>query len=157
MSIEVSIIKADYSDTNHRNWIVELTNDYARDPMGGGKDLPKDVQEHLIEGLASMPTAFTMIALKDGKPAGLANCVIGFSTFLAAKLVNIHDLAVLPTFRGLGIGQILISAVEKEAIHMGCKKLTLEVREDNAAKRLYERMGFEYGEPKMFFMNKKIG
>jgi len=66
-------------------------------------------------------------------------------------------LVVKPEFREKGIGEALMNAVEEKAKEENCKKITLEVREDNRARSLYERFGFEYGEPKMFFMEKKIG
>jgi ribosomal protein S18 acetylase RimI-like enzyme len=49
-----------------------------------------------------------------------------------------------------------MKAVEKRAMEENCYKITLEVREDNRARSLYERFGFEYGEPRMFFMEKKV-
>jgi len=36
-----------------------------------------------------------------------------------------------------------------------CCKLTLEVRVDNRARELYERFGFETGDPEMLFMTKE--
>jgi len=50
-----------------------------------------------------------------------------------------------------------MAAVEKKAKQKNCFKVTPEVREDNRARGLYERFGFEYGELKMLFMEKKIG
>ena len=67
-----------------------------------------------------------------------------------------HDLAVSPEFRGKGIGRGLLGAVEKKAKAENCCKITLEVREDNRAKRLYERQGFSNGDPRMFFMEKYL-
>jgi len=42
-------------------------------------------------------------------------CFRGFSTFAAAPLINVHDLAVVPGFRGQGIGRRLLEAVEMYA------------------------------------------
>ena len=68
---------------------------------------------------------------------------IGYSTFQAMPLLNIHDLAVLPGYRGRGVGRALLAAAERMASAAGCCKLTLEVLEDNlAARRLYEHFGF---------------
>ena len=36
------------------------------------------------------------------KPVGLATTFEGFSTFAAKPLINIHDIAVLPDYRGRG-------------------------------------------------------
>jgi ribosomal protein S18 acetylase RimI-like enzyme len=80
----------------------------------------------------------------------LATCFRGFSTFRALPLINISDLAVLPDYRGRGIGKQLLTAVEDKARTLGCCKVTLEVQENNTrARNVYERSGFEqavYGE-----------
>jgi ribosomal protein S18 acetylase RimI-like enzyme len=79
-------------------------------------------------------------------PVGLAVCFLGFSTFQARPLLNIHDLAVRPNHRGAGVGGALLGAVESEALRMGCCKVTLEVRTDNhTAQSLYRRAGFGPG------------
>jgi len=55
----------------------------------------------------------------------------------------VHDLAVLPTARGQGIGRALLAAVEERARERGCGKLTLEVLDDNhRARTLYASFGF---------------
>jgi ribosomal protein S18 acetylase RimI-like enzyme len=79
----------------------------------------------------------------DETAVGIATCFLGFSTFAARPLINVHDLAVLPEHRGRGIGRGLLEAVEHCARERGCAKVTLEVQENNSpARRLYKRMGF---------------
>jgi ribosomal protein S18 acetylase RimI-like enzyme len=73
----------------------------------------------------------------------LAVCFFGFSTFQARPLLNIHDLAVVPEYRGRGVGRALLEAAEARAAERGCCKLTLEVQDANPrARQLYERYGF---------------
>ena len=61
----------------------------------------------------------------------------------AAALVNVHDLAVLPAYRGRRIAERLLAEVEALARARGACKLTLEVLSGNAtAMRLYARAGF---------------
>ncbi|TVR33373.1 MAG: GNAT family N-acetyltransferase [Balneolaceae bacterium] len=153
----LDIVIADLSNPDHANAVVDLTDHYARDEMGLNRPLRDAVMEKLISELKTFSGYIGFIAFAGGEPAGVANCVYSFSTFYAAKVINIQDLAVKPTFRGKGIGEALMNAVEEQAKEENCKKITLEVREDNRARSLYERFGFEYGEPKMFFMEKKIG
>ena len=43
------IIRADLDDPEHQAAVLEMTRDYARDPMGNGCDLSDDVQEVLIQ------------------------------------------------------------------------------------------------------------
>lgn len=153
---KLEIIKADLDNDKHSSAILELTDSYAQDPMGLDSPLKKEVKQKLIAELKKFPCNLHFIAFMDGKPAGVANCVFSFSTFYAAKVINIHDLAVNPSYRSNGIGEALMGAVEKEAVAENCCKVTLEVREDNRARNLYERSGFSYGEPRMFFMEKKL-
>ncbi len=77
------------------------------------------------------------------RPVGAAICFVGFSTFAARPVLNIHDLAVLPELRGAGIGTSLLEAASARARELDCCKLTLEVRKDNeGALALYRRFGF---------------
>lgn len=153
--MNIEIIEANYRDREHCSDIMYLTNSYAKDEMGGAHPLPKEKLVDMIKGLRETSNAFTLIAYKDKKPVGLANCFIGFSTFEAKKLINIHDLAVVPEERDRGIGEKLLEAIQKKARRLKCCKLTLEVRDDNPARRLYERFGFENGDPGMLFMTKE--
>lgn len=154
--MDAEIIEADYSNANHAEDLVHLVNEYAWDEMGMGAPLGEEVQNHLVDRLSQMPTAFSLLAYNSKKPVGVANCFIGFSTFEARKLVNIHDLAVTPSFRGRGIGEQLLMAVQRKAKKLNCCRLTLEVRKDNPARRLYERFGFEEDDPQMWFLTKEL-
>lgn len=149
----VRIIEADLNNPKHAEYILFLTNSYALDEMGGGKPLSEFVRENLMEGLRNTPGSLIFLALDGERPIGIATCFIGFSTFNAKPLINIHDLGVIPEYRGKGIGQKLLKAVEEKAREEGCCKLTLEVLEHNPAKRLYEREGFKAS---YVFMNKNL-
>jgi GNAT superfamily N-acetyltransferase len=139
----VRIIIADLSTSAHREAVLRLVDAYSQDPMGDGKPLSDDVRNRLIPGLREHPTTLIFLAYEHEKPVGIAVCFRGFSTFAARPLINIHDLNVLPDFRGRGISQRLLGAVEHEARASGCCKLTLEVQENNRrARRVYAAAGF---------------
>jgi ribosomal protein S18 acetylase RimI-like enzyme len=139
----MKVRRADFTDPEDAAAIVRLVDAYARDPRGGGAPLPQPVRERLVPGLATHPTACAWLAFDGAEPVGVCIGFIGFSTFQARPLLNIHDLAVLPAQRGRGIGQALLAAAEAMARDAGCCKLTLEVQEDNLpALRLYEHCGF---------------
>jgi len=141
--MDVEVAEADLTNPDHARGLVEILDSYARDPMGGARPLPQSVRERLVPGLAAQANALILLALARGVPVGAAVCFLGFSTFAARPLLNIHDLAVLPEFRGLGIGRALLEAAEFRARKLSCGKLTLEVREDNErARSLYESVGF---------------
>ena len=137
------ICDANYADPVHARGIVDLIDSYARDPMGGGQPLRADVRARLVPGLHAHPTSLVLLALADQDAVGVAVCFLGFSTFEARPLVNVHDLAVLPQHRGRGVGRALLAGVEQRARARGCCKITLEVLDENApARQLYARFGF---------------
>ncbi len=152
----LSIVQANLENPIHTKHILYLTNMYAKDIMGGGNPLPEFVHENLISGLKQTPNSLIFLAYDGDEPIGVANCFIGYSTFYAKKLINIHDLGVEPNSRGKGVGKALIDAVSNKAKELDCCKVTLEVLENNPARKLYEREGFDYGDPKFYFMNKLI-
>jgi len=140
---DLTITLADYADPRDAADLADLLDAYARDPMGGGEPLSAHARANLASGLAATGCAFSLIARVDGEAAGLANCLMGYSTFAAAPLVNIHDFAVLAAHRGQGIGFALMQAIEAEALRRGACKITLEVLSGNAAaRRLYTARGF---------------
>ena len=139
----IDILLADYSRPAHQQAILMLLDAYARDPMGGGQGLEESVKCRLLPLLAQQPGAFSVLAFVDGNPAGLVNCFQTLSTFQARPLVNIHDVAVLPEYRGRGLSTAMLQKVEEIARQRGCCKLTLEVLEGNKiARRAYEKFGF---------------
>ncbi|MGQ4277352.1 GNAT family N-acetyltransferase [Pseudidiomarina sp. E22-M8] len=140
----VEITLADYQNPKHRQAVVAMLDDYARDPMGGGEPLPSETKENLVEEMAKREHVFSLLAFVDDEPVGLANCVEGFSTFAAKPVMNIHDIAVIKVFRGQGIAKRLLQEVETLAQFRGCVKLTLEVLEGNEpAKLAYDKFGFK--------------
>jgi ribosomal-protein-alanine N-acetyltransferase len=56
--------------------------------------------------------------------------------------MHLFALEVSPVHRGRGIGTSIVEHVVEEARRRGCKRVYLEVRVDNRARRLYHRLGF---------------
>jgi ribosomal protein S18 acetylase RimI-like enzyme len=141
MSIEIR--EANWGSPSDAAAVLEALNAYAEDPMGGGKPLPREVTERLVPALAAHPGAHVLLAWDGARPVGVATCFVGFSTFAARPLLNVHDLGVVADARGRGVGRALLTHAEALARALGCVKLSLEVLEDNAAARgLYESFGF---------------
>ncbi|MDX1945645.1 MAG: GNAT family N-acetyltransferase [Pirellulaceae bacterium] len=139
---------ADLANPSDQALIVELLDMYCRDQFGDGKPLSAAARENLIPGLAAHNGARVFLAYEDDQPAGFAICLVGFSSFKGKRLINIHDLAVAPGFRGRGIGRALLAAIDDEARRLDCCKVTLEVRSDNElAWQLYRRFGYRPSEP----------
>jgi ribosomal protein S18 acetylase RimI-like enzyme len=141
--MSIRIVEANLDLSDHREAVLGMVEAYSRDTMGSAKPLDQDVRARLIPGLQRHPTTLIFLAFEDAQAVGVAVCFIGFSTFAAKPLINIHDCMVLPEFRGRGVGRHLLEAVEAKACELGCCKLTLEVMDNNhRARRAYEAAGF---------------
>lgn len=153
-----TVVLADLAESAHQAAIVELLDMYSRNEFGAGRPLANDVRERLIPGLIKHGGARVFLAYSDDQPVGLAICFVGFSSFKAQPLINVHDLAVSPECRGRGIGKALLDAVAEHARQTGCCKVTLEVRTDNGtALALYRREGFESTQPvETLFLTKSL-
>jgi ribosomal protein S18 acetylase RimI-like enzyme len=139
----VTIISADFHNSKHAKDLVMLLDAYAHDPMGGGEGLSEYVKNNLVKTLAKRYDFLTLLAYVDGKPAGILNCVEGFSTFKCKPLLNIHDCGVLSEYRGQGLSQQLMTEAERISTERGYCKLTLEVLEGNiVAQNAYRKLGF---------------
>lgn len=137
------IVEADLTLPDHAAAVLATLDEYARDPMGGGEPLPDYSKANLITELMKRDTARVILAFADEEPAGLVVCLEGFSTFACRPLLNIHDVAVSPRYRGQGLSRLMLEHAERLAVEFGCCKLTLEVLEGNAvAQAAYRSLGF---------------
>ena len=165
-SLENSALRtvlADLSRPDHQAAVLAMVDAYSQDPMGDGAPLSAEARERLIPGLRQHPTTLVVLALEGEVPVGVAVCFLGFSTFAAKPLVNLHDVAVVPSHRGRGVGRALLAAVEATARELGCCKLTLEVLDKNErALRTYTAAGFKRyalqpGAGEAIFLTKSLG
>jgi GNAT superfamily N-acetyltransferase len=156
-------VEADLSRRDHEDAVLAMVDAYSRDPFGDGRPLEPGARDRLIPGLRAHPTTLVMLAFEGDLCVGAAVCFVGFSTFAARPLVNIHDLVVLRDSRKKGVGRGLLGAVERKARELGCCKLTLEVLDRNEpALRAYRAFGFERyslqeGAGEAIFMTKPLG
>jgi GNAT superfamily N-acetyltransferase len=81
------------------------------------------------------PALRSRIVLHQGQPIGR------IATVASAEAINLADIALLPEYRGRGIGGALIRA-ELAAASAAGLPLTLHVLRQNPAARLYARLGF---------------
>lgn len=143
MGSEIRVRLADLASAEDEARIVRLTNEYARDPMGRGGDLPAEVLGRLVPAMREHGGIEVLLAFSESEAVGICTCIRSFSTFAAAPVLNVHDLAVVPAARGLGVGRALLQAALDHGAASGCNKLTLEVLQGNLpARRLYGSMGF---------------
>lgn len=147
------VTEADLADPVQAQAVVDLLDDYAQDPAGGGAGLGDRVRRDLIPALQRRRDALILLATEDGRAAGLLSAFETFSTFAAAPLLNVHDVYVAPAQRGKGIGRALFEYAETVASSRGYCRITLEVLSGNmAALRLCHAQGFE-----AFVLDERMG
>ena len=139
-----TIVDADLSRAEHQHALVTMLDAYMRDPMQGGQAASEQSKRELVPGLRAHPACYAFLAYRGGSPVGFSICFLGFSTFNARPLINIHDIFVDSSLRGIGIGRMLLERIEAKARELNCCRITLEVREDNrVARGLYRKVGFD--------------
>lgn len=103
----------------------------------------------MFERELELPFSFGLICQFQEEPIafGILWLVNGTET------AQIVQLAVAPNYRGKGIGKELLKGLIDFSQKHACKKIELELREDNIpAKKLYEKLGFKIvGERKNFY------
>jgi len=153
----IDVIEADLDDDAQVDILFEILDAYARGPGGQNAPLGNLARENLGRGLREHPMAFVLFGRIDEKIVGAAVCVFSFSTFAGRPSVNLHDFSVLPEAQGRGVGTALLEELERRAREKNAAKITLEVVSTNeSATRLYERFGFELGDPATYFMTRRL-
>jgi len=81
------------------------------------------------------PGADLLMVEKDSVPIGR------IYVYRTPAEIRLMDIALIPEWRGQGIGSALLHELMDEARATQCE-LTLHVEPDNPAQRLYQRLGF---------------
>jgi ribosomal protein S18 acetylase RimI-like enzyme len=127
-----------------RAFLVELYESTREDELGQVA-WPDGAREVFVEQQfaaqdahyrANYPGATLDMIEVDGSPAGRLYVHRGPSD------IRIMDIALAPAFRGLGIGTELLRALVEEAESSG-RKLSIHVEQNNPARSLYDRLGFQ--------------
>jgi len=151
------IDQVDWSSTNDQQDVAQMMGVYHADTFGAGAPMNPTTAIKAVADLSQTPHAICFLARKNNQAAGYALCFFGYSSFKAAKLLNIHDLAVHPEHRGQGIGKAMIQTAAQVAKAAGACKLTLEVLENNhVAQKLYQSEGFSASDPATWFWTKPL-
>ncbi len=153
----IRVVEVNFENKTHCKAVVDLMNHYMQDEMGNHPPHTNESAIRLIDGLKRHCNKLCVLAEEDGNFVGLVNCFISFGTFAAKPFINVHDVVVLASARGKGVGRLMLEFVAGKAREMNCVKITLEVREDNAsAKHLYNNLGYKEGNPPMHFWTKYL-
>ncbi|MFI4941355.1 MAG: GNAT family N-acetyltransferase [Burkholderiales bacterium] len=139
----LTVVEANLANPAHAAALLQLLNEYAMDPMGGGEPLTDHVKDNLLPQLQQRPAARCILAFDGEVPAGLIICFEGFSTFACQPLLNLHDVVVSGPYRGKGVFKLMLHKLESIARDLGCCKLTMEILEGNRhAMAAYQAHGF---------------
>ncbi|WP_368543224.1 N-acetyltransferase family protein [Enterobacter soli] len=84
---------------------------------------------------------FCRVAESEGRVIGFALCILHDGTWSTAPICYLEDLFVDENVRGAGTGQALIAALMEEGKREGWSKLYWVTRENNPARKLYDRFG----------------
>lgn len=108
--------------------VTELgADDLDDDEIAAWVSLADDVEAFA----ARLAPALTLIALRDGEPAG----------FVALKDNAVIDmLYVAPAHAGMGVGTALVKAVETLAAHRGATSLSVDA--SDMAEALFRKLGY---------------
>jgi ribosomal protein S18 acetylase RimI-like enzyme len=99
----------------------------------------QDAGEERWRKVLSVPNSYTLVAVRDAEPVGMARGAPGDEPDVA----ELYSMWVSPAARGDGVGDRLISAIAGWARGTGARELRLAVKDGNAAAiALYERSGF---------------
>lgn len=102
----------------------------------------------LLEAFSHTPWAF-FVARVANKPVGYGG------VYLILDEGQISNIAVLPSFRHMGIGNAILEKIIEHCKANSITKITLELRESNSiAHALYEKLGFhEVGRRPNYYQN----
>lgn len=154
---KIEVLIGNIHNEEHQRAMLAQLNLYRQDPMGGVGAMDKTLENEVINGLKVQPNFVFFLAYYNNEIAGFANCFNNFSTFKGKQLLNIHDIAVDPHYRGNNIGRAIMDAIVDYCRKNQYCKVTLEVRTDNPiAQQLYKSLGFRDCEPIMHFWEKAL-
>lgn len=95
---------------------------------------------------------------QESKICNPSGRIVGFAgIMLVADEAELLNIAVTPSFRGQGIGQMLLDKMITEAAQKATRRLLLEVRKSNvSAMQMYNKNQFvKLGERKNYYSNPK--
>lgn len=94
-------------------------------------------REAFVAEVGDNDLACYLVAEVDGRVVGYAGM------WLILDEAHVTNVALLPVYRGRGLGTALMGALCELAKTVGAQRMTLEVRPSNiAAQRLYGKLGF---------------
>lgn len=143
ISWDRSLLEA-HADVKHRGFRNDSDGEIF--PTFRSYDRCLSLMQAIAEGPSFLPEATLLIAYghRDGEEQGPLEYVANIQGMRhAAEVGAIQNVAVLPDFRGRGIGRALVLGSLRGFRGVGVDRVTLEVTADNNhAVRLYQHIGF---------------
>jgi ribosomal protein S18 acetylase RimI-like enzyme len=100
-------------------------------------------QDWLRDGFGPRARFTAFVAEHAGAVVGMVTASERYYTSWAGCTLYIQDIYVEPAWRGRGIGAALLRCIGALALERGSPLVELTVREDNPARGLYRRLGFQ--------------
>ena len=109
----------------------------------GKNVVPEDEVRASVDRIMSGDDGEFLLGAVDGEPVGVCQLRFRWSVWKSAEDCWLEDLFVREEARRSGLGRALVEAALERARKRGCKRIELDVNEDNgAARALYEACGF---------------
>ena len=109
----------------------------------GKNVVPEDEVRASVERIMSGDDGEYLLGAVNGEPVGVCQMRFRWSVWKSAEDCWLEDLFVREEARRFGLGRALVDAAVERARERGCKRIELDVNEDNtAARALYEACGF---------------
>jgi len=109
------------------------------------------------EGLAALmaePDAVLLVALVKNQIVGMCTLQTIISTAEGGEAGVVEDLVVDKNFRGMGVGRLLLQAIEKRAVERGMTRLQLLTDQGvDATERFYDRLDWK---PTQLVVRRKV-
>jgi ribosomal protein S18 acetylase RimI-like enzyme len=103
---------------------------------------PEESREYLLNRLRNNETVI-FLNLVNGIAIGFALIYPSYNSLSLKPLYILHDLFVLPNFRGMGHGAILLETVKNYALSNNGGEIMLQTAKDNIiAQQVYENHGY---------------
>jgi ribosomal protein S18 acetylase RimI-like enzyme len=121
------------------------------DHHGQSQYVKTNTRELLASGFGDDPSFGVLLAERENDIVGFVSFTINYSIWLGEQYMNIDDLYVDASSRGLGIGEQLMQESRNHCLRIGASRIRWEVQADNrSAIRFYERLGARMSEKGVF-------
>jgi GNAT superfamily N-acetyltransferase len=100
-------------------------------------------RQFLFERLSNLQSVIFLTFDELEAPSGFAQLYPSYNSLSLKPIYILHDLFVLPSFRGRGYGALLLETVREYALRQSASEIVLQTAKDNVkAQSLYALHGY---------------